>query len=142
MDHRYFETKAPRKRCQETQRKPTNTTEKVPQSLAGTLGSMFSIVNPSRPSLLNKTLLTPLCSSHFFCFPNLFSFSFLWSGRARALPLRPTPPTPPTPPEGPFGPPHPHPPGGPFGPPSQPQRPKCTEHAYNFKYVYDVIFPV
>ena len=48
------------------------------------------LANPSRPSPLNKTLLTPLCSSHFFCFPHCCSFSFLWSGRARALPLRPT----------------------------------------------------
>ena len=46
--------------------------------------------NPSRPSLLNKTLLTPLFSSHFWCFPDFVSFSFLWSGRARALPLRPS----------------------------------------------------
>ena len=97
------------------------------EELLAELLAGWMAANPSRPSLLNKTLLTPLFSSHFFCFPNLFSFSFLWSGRARALPLRPTPPTPPE---------------GPFGPPSQPQRPKCTEHAYNFKYVYDVIFPV
>ena len=73
-----------------TQRKSTKHTEKWPSLLGAPLRSMFSIVNPSRPSLLNKTLLTPLFSSHFFCFPKFVSFSFLWSGRARALPLRPS----------------------------------------------------
>ena len=55
-----------------TQRKSTKHTEKWPSLLGAPLRSMFSIVNPSRPSLLNKTWLTPLFSSHFLCFPICF----------------------------------------------------------------------
>ncbi len=74
-----------------TQRESTKITEKWLSLLGAPLRLMFSIVNPSRPSLLNKTLLTPLFSSHLLCFPHLFSFSFLWSGRARAALRAPFP---------------------------------------------------
>ena len=63
-----------------TQRKSTKHTEKWPSLLGAPLRGMFSIVNPSRPSLLNKTLLTPLFSSHFFCFPHFFLSVFCGRG--------------------------------------------------------------
>ena len=67
------------------------------EELLAELLAGWMAADPSRPSPLNKILLTPFCVLTVFVSPTSF-FQFLWSGSARALPLRPPPhPTPPPP---------------------------------------------
>ena len=61
------------------------------EELLAELLAGWMAANPSRPSLLNKILLTPFCVLTVFVSPTSF-FQLLWSESARALPLRPPPP--------------------------------------------------